>query len=490
MDRDSRLYRYIYEFYVTRIQSGYYIKGDAIPSIHEISETFGVSDKTTRRMLRQLKEDGFISSGSGRSSVVIKDFSNEDHADFCRTYYLAHKDAALELQCLRRSFLSSILFPAFCRLPADQREQLSQYLSRVRRWDFRAFIDFFCTVLDSLGNPLLASLFTESTMFGHLSDLYMMTDASYSDFYFDRLANYMEDLLTCHAAEDFGGIKRQLDQISQLRAEKLRKNLEASYARTGQPVPIPVPFRWYITMGRIEHRSFTAQILLYRILCRQYQPGEFLPSVSQLAEEFSVAEITIRRSLSLLVSFNAVKTLNGKGTMALDIVNQQAMQLPQSEECRKELLLSLEAFQVLALTAGSISSVFFPGIPADTLAFYAEQMRECVHQEDCYRHYKTCFDLFYAMGNSALSEVCSQLMWQTLWPISCRSLWLTPGETASIMKILLRSLEERDAKLFSRAAGRLFLRTFQTVRKGLIEGGVKEAAHVAWIEETEEWPPE
>ncbi len=50
--------------------------------------------------------------------------------------------------------------------------------------------------------------------------------------------------------------------------------------------------------------------------------------------------------------------------------------------------------------------------------------------------------------------------------------------------------EERDAKLFSRAAGRLFLRTFQTVRKGLIEGGVKEAAHVAWIEETEEWPPE
>ncbi len=120
------------------------------------------------------------------------------------------------LQCLRRSFLSSILFPAFCRLPADQREQLSQYLSRVRRWDFRAFIDFFCTVLDSLGNPLLASLFAESTMFGHLSDLYMMTDASYSDFYFDRLANYMEDLLTCHAAEDFGGIKRQLDQISQL----------------------------------------------------------------------------------------------------------------------------------------------------------------------------------------------------------------------------------------------------------------------------------
>ena len=121
MDRDSRLYRYIYEFYVTRIQSGYYIKGDAIPSIHEISETFGVSDKTTRRMLRQLKEDGFISSGSGRSSVVIKDFSNEDHADFCRTYYLAHKDAALELQCLRRSFLSSILFPAFCRLPAEER---------------------------------------------------------------------------------------------------------------------------------------------------------------------------------------------------------------------------------------------------------------------------------------------------------------------------------------------------------------------------------
>ena len=178
MDRDSRLYRYIYEFYVARIQSGYYIKGDAIPSIHEISETFGVSDKTTRRMLRQLKEDGFISSGSGRSSVVIKDFSNEDHADFCRTYYLAHKDAALELQCLRRSFLSSILFPAFCRLPADRREQLSQYLSKVRRWEFRAFIDFFCIVLDSLGNPLLPSLFAESTMFGHLSDLYMMTDAS------------------------------------------------------------------------------------------------------------------------------------------------------------------------------------------------------------------------------------------------------------------------------------------------------------------------
>ena len=105
-------------------------------------------------MFRQLKEDGFISSGSGRSSVVIKDFSNEDHADFCWTYYLAHKGwpwAAVSEALV--SLFHTV--PAFCRLPADQREQLSQYLSRVRRWDFRAFIDFFCTVLDSLGNPFL-----------------------------------------------------------------------------------------------------------------------------------------------------------------------------------------------------------------------------------------------------------------------------------------------------------------------------------------------
>ncbi len=31
--------------------------------------------------------------------------------------------------------------------------------------------------------------------------------------------------------------------------------------------------------------------------------------------------------------------------MALDIVNQQAMQLPQSEECRKELLLPWRPFR-------------------------------------------------------------------------------------------------------------------------------------------------
>lgn len=104
----------------------------------------------------------------------------------------------------------------------------------------------------------------------------------------------------------------------------------------------------------------------------------------------------------------------------------------------------------------------------------------CTHQEGLlHRHYKTCFDLFYAMG-VALSEAMAHVA-DTLAHL-CRSHGSLPGETASIMKIpVTLSLEEqgREAVLPRQPAVELS-EPFRPFAK-LIEGGVKEAAHVAWI---------
>ena len=57
----------------------------------------------------------------------------------------------------------------------------------------------------------------------------------------------------------------------------------------------------------------------FDILKGKYQPGEQLPTETELCESFSVSKITIRQAVQILVKKNLVKKVRGKGTFVLSI---------------------------------------------------------------------------------------------------------------------------------------------------------------------------
>lgn len=57
----------------------------------------------------------------------------------------------------------------------------------------------------------------------------------------------------------------------------------------------------------------------FDILQGKYQPGEQLPTETELCDCFSVSKITIRQAVQILVKKNLVKKVRGKGTFVLSI---------------------------------------------------------------------------------------------------------------------------------------------------------------------------
>jgi GntR family transcriptional regulator len=65
------------------------------------------------------------------------------------------------------------------------------------------------------------------------------------------------------------------------------------------------------------HQTITAQITAW-ITAGQYQPGDRLPSESQLVAQFAVSRITIRRVFANLVQQGLVESRRGKGVFVTD----------------------------------------------------------------------------------------------------------------------------------------------------------------------------
>jgi len=73
-EKGDCLWRRITGELAKRLESGAFAKGDAFPTLNQISDSYGVSKITSRRVLDELERKGFIEKGSGRVPCVARSF--------------------------------------------------------------------------------------------------------------------------------------------------------------------------------------------------------------------------------------------------------------------------------------------------------------------------------------------------------------------------------------------------------------------------------
>ena len=67
------------------------------------------------------------------------------------------------------------------------------------------------------------------------------------------------------------------------------------------------------------------QLLITRLTDRVWEPGELLPSESQLAAEFGVSQGTVRKALDEMTSENLLRRLQGRGTFVTEHTDSRSV---------------------------------------------------------------------------------------------------------------------------------------------------------------------
>ena len=94
-----------------------------------------------------------------------------------------------------------------------------------------------------------------------------------------------------------------------------------------------------------------------------YPLGSYLPSLPQMAEQYQVSLITVRRTLDVLHTFGVTNTYKGVGTqVCLEPIDPNILSTP---EIRENLLLYGEGIEFFALTVHNVTFYTLESIPRD-----------------------------------------------------------------------------------------------------------------------------
>jgi DNA-binding FadR family transcriptional regulator len=180
-----------------RIALGAYVPGERLPSERELSETLGVGRMTLRAAIRQLDDEGLLSTTKGRSGgtwvldkaapgtrarrrQLIRRYAEDIHRNF--EFRLAVEPVAAALCAERAS--------------AAQRQEILE-LGRQRSPDVRTFrvhdSRFHLTIVEACGNPLFLEPVRNSR-----ADFFIWADGLWTQREWDALTGPERDFGVAH----------------------------------------------------------------------------------------------------------------------------------------------------------------------------------------------------------------------------------------------------------------------------------------------------
>lgn len=463
----------IYDHFFTRICLGFYQEGDTLPSIGEAREMFGVSTRTIRKAYHMLEEGGYLSISRGRNAVVIRGAPGGQCREVCVAYFAARRDAILDLSWMAKKILPEIFLRGFLMMDGEGLDGLALSVEKMRIQNLQTQLQCFCRILAPLGNPLLTSFFWEISVFSRMTYLRgLFTDEAENERDSENLRRRFMEMIDARRAEDSERLRTLICRFFGNCDVHVRAHFGELASRYA-PASEQVPFTWRVYKGRPQQGFFIAMKLIRKIYAEDYRLGEFLPSAADLAEEYGVSVITIRRTLVLLGRLGLTETINGRGTRVIPQEESVARQGLQAPAVRKNLKIFLQTVQMLALTGEAVMLAAFPHFRPDKVRRAAEIFRS----ETAYDIVPfTCMELVADSDASpCLRELYGQLSDLFGWGVILRFLARgssVSGERRELIEEMRAGLAARDAGRFARGFSGLMFHVLEGAGRRLRERGV------------------
>lgn len=467
MKQSQNLYEYLYQVLKLQFLSGAFMPGQTFPSQRELCIQYNVGITTVRKVLKILDQEGYIRTAQGQPSIVTCQTSEKEYISFLvkRRSGIADAFKGLEL-------LMPVLYregAKHCGEPEFKyfRKLLGEISEQMTLAGLYKQANLFMTgLLRPLNNQLIMDLELDSENYLHIP--YIPIPGVDNPFALspERLRVWMQNAIhqiENRQFEDFYAGTVLLYQASGERVDHYLRDLSSytdEWEQTGDTV------HWFRTKDRCELYARLTMTIIRRIVNGEFDGQKYLPSIPRLMEEYGVMKDTASRAVALLNSLGFARTIDKKGTVALNGTTAINGSVDFSEPVIRERLTHfMDALQIVALTAGSCASSF-SSVPGNLAPFMEARLSAA-------RGSRTCPLLFQILMNSfiqmlpchSLRYIYGQLdeliIWGHYLQAADDSLFPDPRHISAAMEELVEAVKNRTG--LAKAYGNAFASIYRDV---------------------------
>ena len=460
-----------------QVDIGYLQFGEPLPTQQQLSRQFNVSINTVRTALQHLEKRGYLHSRQGKCATVAK---KNTSAQYSRL--ITQKSGGIIDVYDGMATLMPDIFLEGARQCGESQirelEKISILLPEnpTRKEYVRLTSAFAFTFLSPLRNPLLTDILRDSDYFIWVPYLESFPDpAPFTTAARFTRQQMIKDILNLRCGR-FDALYQQFQQLFHMPKNDVINYLKSFGASAAQPVS----YHWPVD-GRREHLyDWAAKELIGKILSGRYRDGDLLPSLSQLAEQYHIGNATARSVLQLLNEIGIAKTFNGKGTA---VTMKSPAPLMLSPALRNNLLLYLNALQIVALSVRSVSATAFGESDRSYFLDLENRFRRCGWRDHPMQLVQLSMQaLCERSPYESIRYIYTHLNKLLFWGVcmQCHPFNMTAlEEIHSLFAKAFAFLRSRDTAAFSEQLSAAFRLVYHASREKLAEYGMDRAGFPA-----------
>ena len=351
MEYEQQFSNLIYEYLLKRLQFGYYVCGDSLPTVEVLCREFNVSDHTIWSAMRRLRAEGYISMNKGQSTKVIYKQTEQTRRDNVINYFSERWDSYFDLYEATELLYVPLMIEGLRRMDEEEKDYIIQLSQRANADDI---ILFYCYTLQKIENPLLLNLFWETSLFLG----FPFTRPSPYPFQYDAMVGreQFKALVILIKNNSWNAVQETLIRYQRSYIGDMIKKMEPQIRSV--PKDEQISFVWRIYRDRPQICYNLATILLHEIYMGEYKQTKFLPSYEKMAEKYGVSVSTMRRTMHMLNQIGAVRTVNGKGTCVFTLGERCPNPDFTSAMVRRNLSYCIQSFELLYYTGEEVTRRF------------------------------------------------------------------------------------------------------------------------------------
>lgn len=379
MKNDIILYKRIYQLLKNRIECGILPAGGKLPSRAELRSEFQVSEKTVRRVLEELLENGLIETHKGTRPIV---------------------KAVIPANCDYEAVPEDMIDTG--RLLCFPLIEHGAALCAAEDWEIPASIVSRMDPFHGTEFWRLSHCFWRFFVARSGNDLILRTIDSLGFFKIERLPGPLklrEDYLTglqnfIRKARDDGDSKKALLESLSVLYESGGNGTERGgtllckphYKRISGSTACPDLCGLEQSLRSVEERySHVYMDLIGLIAIGRYRPGDRLPAHKELQAIYGVSSDTSARAIRVLREWGIVTARRGSGIyVSMDLAGLKNVKIsPDFVGCH--LRRFLDSLELLDVTIGKVTEHTAPFIPADKAGELLREMERLWNEEYLYQ---------------------------------------------------------------------------------------------------------
>lgn len=408
LEQNIELQQVVYNILKMQLQFGIYQPGERLPTMEETSRLFQVSIRTIRAAYRNLQKEGFITVSPKVGIKVNAQYSTKDSSRYVNSFFSSRHDALLDLSCSMQPLFSKAQWLGFQNASPDLLDCMEQFAKQKGIQPSNKIIRQYQQIYGSLQNRMFMRLVWQVLMFYQAPVMGLM------DFQKITNQNPLLQMIDLCRRQKWEELRSAIETFQGQMASGLSRFYDTQISLSSSEQQIDFQWSGYKKASQICYSL--AMDLLTGMQRGIYPAGEFLPSAEKLAKEKGVSVSTVRRTLSILNSIGAVKSINGIGTQILSL-EQIAENCDFTQPLvRTRLLDFVQSLHILTISCKDVARITMTSIgPAD-----AVQLKERLRLMRRLRQYDISgygiLEMFCRLAPyRAIRTIYTELFQQLLW---------------------------------------------------------------------------